>query len=81
MTDDTPVPAAGQIWLDCDPRGGGHRTIRVEHAGATHADCTVLTDALGRECRRKTRIRVDRLTPTSTGYRYLRTESTQESDT
>lgn len=78
-----PTPEPGQIWADNDPRCEG-RTIRIEHIVDGKATCTVLTnrtaaqDELDRgrtylTDRRGTTvgIRLDRLRPTSTGYRLV----------
>ncbi|WBP89504.1 hypothetical protein [Kitasatospora cathayae] len=65
----------GQIWADNDKRGYG-RKIRVEAVDATHA--TVVPVAVTPQGAvtllpgRQTRIRLDRLRPTSTGYRLVR---------
>jgi hypothetical protein len=70
----------GQVWADADWRSEG-RTIRVvalEEPGhvllhARRAVCEVLTEpggkVLGRP--RRVRIQVDRMHPTSTGYRLV----------
>lgn len=62
MTDANQTPAVGQIWQDNDPRGHGRR-IRIMEIDDTHA---VVHDG-----KRRTRIRLDRFRPTSTGYRYV----------
>jgi hypothetical protein len=71
----------GSVWADNDWRGNGERTIRVEgfeepdHAlpSARRAVCQVLTDWDGKPPARsrKVRIQVDRMHPTSTGYRLI----------
>lgn len=53
----------GQVWVDNDSRSKGRR-VRVLEVDATHA--TVQSPS-GQG--RKTRIRLDRFRPTSTGYR------------
>jgi hypothetical protein len=63
----------GQIWADNDPRCKG-RTVRIfgfDDAG--RATCVVLTNADGKPpaIGRVVRIKVDRLHPTSTGYRLI----------
>lgn len=64
----------GQVWADNDWRSAG-RTIEVEEVTATHAICKVLTKvdspAYGPPNGRRTRIRLDRFRPTSTGYRLM----------
>lgn len=75
MTDTpAPAPAVGQIWQDNDPRGYG-RKVRIVEIDDTHA---VVEPALPRGAGhlrakpgRRTRLRLDRLRPTSTGYRYV----------
>ena len=65
MTDRIPVQP-GQVWADNDWRSAG-RQIQVLEVDATHA--TVQSPSgLGR----KTRIRLNRFRPTSTGYRLLK---------
>ncbi|MFD8200015.1 DUF6354 family protein [Streptomyces sp. NPDC059701] len=75
-TADTPTPAVGQLWQDNDPRSHG-RTLRIVELDATHAvvELTVPRGAshLHAKPGRRTRIRLDRLRPTSTGYRYIGT--------
>jgi hypothetical protein len=56
----------GQIWEECDPRMVGRR-IRVVEVGKTHA--TVVNSTTGTA--RKTRIRLDRFKPSSTGYKMV----------
>lgn len=65
----------GSVWADNDRRAAG-RTVRVEAVGDRYASCTVLTardnDPAG--CGgvgRRVVIRIDRMRPTSTGYRLL----------
>lgn len=53
----------GQVWEDCDWRSAG-RLIEVLHVDQTHAVCT--TGA------RRSRIRLDRFRPNSTGYQLVR---------
>ncbi|MFD7541276.1 MULTISPECIES: hypothetical protein [unclassified Streptomyces] len=79
MTDTSPAPAARQIWQDNDPRTTG-RFLRIDSVDATYA--RVLPIAWNPTARiavalpgaRRTRIRLDRFRPTSTGYRYITTE-------
>ena len=73
----TPPPAVGQIWQDNDPRGYGRR-IRIVEVGETHAIVELhqpRQPVSSARTRRRTRIRLDRFRPTSTGYRYLAQES------
>lgn len=71
---DTPTPAIGQIWQDADPRAYGRKVCIVEITD-THAivELTVPRGAghLHAKPGRRTRIRLDRFRPTSTGYRYI----------
>jgi hypothetical protein len=71
----------GQVWADNDKRAEGRR-VRVVEVGRTHA-VVELVDQRGRPARgheaqqkaeagRRTRIRLDRFRPTSTGYRLVR---------
>ena len=88
MTDSaTHAPAVGQVWADNDPRSAG-RTFRIDLVKGAHAHVTILTNtdftqydidnghpSWRRDMRgRQSRILLTRLRPTSTGYRYLRTE-------
>lgn len=67
---ETPTPAVGQIWQDNDPRGYGRR-IRIVEIDDTHAVVEHHNPrAVGRRPRR-TRVRLDRFRPTSTGYRFI----------
>jgi len=70
----TPQPAVGQVWQDNDPRGYG-RKVRIVEIGETHAVVElVAARAVGHQQAkpgRRTRIRLDRFRPTSTGYRYI----------
>lgn len=86
-TTETPAPAVGQVWADNDPRSAG-RTVRIDLVKGAYAHVTILTNtdstqddidsasALWRRDMRgkQSRILLNRLRPTSTGYRYLRTE-------
>lgn len=70
---DTPTPAIGQIWQDNDPRGYG-RKVRIVEVGDTHAVVELYTPRDGGGVirpGRRTRIRLNRFRPTSTGYRYI----------
>lgn len=70
--------AAGQVWLDCDPRSAGRR-IRVVEIDGRYAVVELVDKrgrpALGHETQqkaepgRRTRIRLDRFVERSTGYR------------
>jgi hypothetical protein len=65
----------GQVWADNDNRCKG-RTIRVvaiEMSYDRRALCEVVTDRDGKPPQRSrdVRIKVDRLHPTSTGYRLI----------
>lgn len=71
----TPPVEPGQIWADNDPRAYG-RHLRVLELTETHAvveqvstrDKSPHPATIGR----RTRIRLDRFRPTSTGYRLVR---------
>ncbi|MFE1192894.1 DUF6354 family protein [Streptomyces olivaceoviridis] len=71
---DTPTPAPGQIWQDNDKRSYGRR-LRIVETDATHAHVELVTPrGAGHQQAtpgRRTRIRLDRFRPTSTGYRYI----------
>ncbi|WP_439947216.1 hypothetical protein [Streptomyces sp. BBFR109] len=72
---DTPTPATGQIWQDNDKRAED-RFLLIERLDQTHAHVRQVTRTAGGEPVplpgvRGTRIRLDRLRPTSTGYRYI----------
>ncbi|CAM5466122.1 hypothetical protein [Streptomyces aurantiogriseus] len=61
----------GQVWADNDKRGEG-RTVRVDEVDVRYAYCTVLTAATpGGRTGHRTRIALERMRPTSTGYRLL----------
>lgn len=65
----------GQTWADNDPRSEG-RTLKVvalEMGYVRRVQCEVLTDPGGEPPRRarEVHIKVDRLHPTSTGYRLV----------
>lgn len=62
----------GQIWADNDWRSKG-RTIRIIEVGPSRAVVEVVTDVGGGKPRkrRQTRILLNRLRPTSTGYRLV----------
>jgi len=53
-----------QIWESCDPREGCPRRFIVEEIEGGMAVCLSLRG-------RRTRIRLDRFRPTSTGYRLI----------
>lgn len=73
-TPPTPQPAVGQVWQDNDPRGYG-RKLRIVEISDTHAIVELVTArSVGHQQAkpgRRTRIRLDRFRPTSTGYRYI----------
>jgi len=72
---ETPAPTIGQIWADNDPRVP-HRFLEIVAVSKTHATvrqvartpqgATAILPGV-----RRTRIRLDRFRPTSTGYRYV----------
>jgi hypothetical protein len=86
-TDQAPKPTVGQVWADNDWRSAG-RTVRIDLIKGEYAYVTTLTNTSStqddfdngralwrRDMRgRQSRILLARLRPTSTGYRYLRTE-------
>jgi len=71
---ETPAPAVGQIWQDNDRRGYG-RKVRIVEITATHAVVELHQPrSVGHNAAkpgRRTRIRLDRFRPTSTGYRHV----------
>lgn len=74
---ETPTPAVGQIWQDNDPRSYGRR-VRIVAIDGTHAVVELHQPRLpvsSAKPGRRTRIRLDRFRPTSTGYRYITTPS------
>lgn len=64
----------GQIWADNDPRSEG-RQVRIVAVDGTHATVELVTGrGVGHDAAkpgRRTRIRLDRFRPTSTGYRLV----------
>lgn len=61
----------GQVWADNDRRSEG-RTVRVDGDDARYAYCAVLTAVTpGGRTGQRTRIALERMRPTSTGYRLL----------
>jgi hypothetical protein len=73
MNRETPAPAVGQIWQDNDPRSYS-REIRIVAMDDTHATVELHQPRLpvsSAKPGRRTRIRLDRFRPTSTGYRYI----------
>lgn len=71
MTEHT--PAIDQIWADNDPRGYG-RQVRIVEIQDTHAIVELYQPrhpVSSAKPGRRTRIRLDRFRPTSTGYRYV----------
>lgn len=82
MSSDNPHQVEpGQIWLDCDPRYGGEsgprRFVEVESVDSTHATVRSvryhITQArkTSTEYGVRTRIRLDRFTPTTHGYKRI----------
>ncbi|GGZ83173.1 DUF6354 family protein [Streptomyces rubiginosohelvolus] len=74
----TPTPAVGQVWQDNDPRQDS-RQVRIVELTDTHALVTLVqprNPVSSARAGRRTRIRLDRFRPISTGYRYVRTEAT-----
>ena len=70
-------PAIGQIWQDNDPRSTD-RFVWIERTDDTHAHVRQVALTQNGEPVplpgvRRTRIRLDRFRPTSTGYRYVGT--------
>lgn len=65
----------GQTWADNDPRCKGRtvKVVAIETGYIRRAVCDVVTDRGGNPPNRprEVRIRVDRLHPTSTGYRLV----------
>lgn len=65
----------GQVWADNDPRCEGRtvKIVAIEMGYERRAVCEVLTLAGGKTAsqQRDVRIKVDRLHPTSTGYRLV----------
>ncbi|WP_435059419.1 hypothetical protein [Streptomyces sp. bgisy060] len=66
-----PDVRVGQVWADNDKRSEG-RTVRVDEINVRYAYCTVLTPPTpGGRTGQRTRIALERMRPTSTGYRLL----------
>jgi len=73
------VIRVGQVWADNDSRGQGLRGLRtlkvvaIEKGYVRRAICEVLTDWDGEppQRAREVRIKVDRMRPTSSGYRLV----------
>lgn len=75
-----PVVRVGQVWADNDNRSAA-RQVRVVEIDDTHATVELVGQrgrpARGHELRqeakpgRRTRVRLDRFRPTSTGYRLV----------
>lgn len=71
--------AVGQVWYDNDPRSekyhGHKRYCQIIEVGATHAQCQWFhyeRNAAGKNVRvpgRRTRSRLDRFKPTTSGYK------------
>lgn len=75
-------PSAGQIWQDCDPRieldRGCVRLLRIISVDQDgKATCEAWYDEPGAQSR-TVRIRLDRFTPTSTGYKFVRNDPETE---
>lgn len=73
------MPAAGQIWQDCDPRIELDRgCVRLVRIGSVDSDgkatCEAWYDEVGAKSR-TVRIKLSRFKPTSTGYRFVRDDS------
>jgi hypothetical protein len=67
---DSPAPAAGQRWADCDPRSPGHElVIAFLSSGDTHARCAVYQGGVATG--RFVTVACARLVPGSRGYRYV----------
>lgn len=75
----TTAPKPDQIWVDNDPRSNG-RQVKIIAVDETHATVVTIIDALGQHheaaTARRTRIKLTRFKPTSTGYRLVE-EATQ----
>ncbi|MFB7845485.1 hypothetical protein ACFC34_00415 [Streptomyces sp. NPDC056053] len=75
-----PDPAADQIWQDNDRRTSD-RYLMITAVDVTHATARLVTydphTGIAAELpgTRTSRIRLSRLRPTSTGYRYIRTQA------
>jgi hypothetical protein len=72
---DIPTPAVGQIWQDNDRRTD-ERLLWIERTDDTHATVrqvklTPAGEPVPLPGVRRTRIRLDRFHPTSSGYRYI----------
>lgn len=70
---ETPQPAVGQIWEDNDPRAYS-RKVRIVELADTHAVVELhqpRRPVSSAKPGRRTRIRLDRFKPTSTGYRFI----------
>ena len=68
-----PPPCVGQVWADNDPRAEG-RTVRIDRIEGRFVWATVITDrpeTLVSTVGRKTRIAIQRLKPTRSGYRLV----------
>ncbi|MFY1677369.1 DUF6354 family protein [Streptomyces sp. WMMC905] len=66
-----PDVRVGQVWADNDKRSEG-RTVRVDEVDVRYTYCTVLTSATpGGRTGQRTRIALERMRPTSTGYQLL----------
>lgn len=74
MTQPTPDVRPGQIWADNDPRSAG-RHLKVIEVDTTHATMELVTPrGVGHHQAkpgRRTRSRLNRFRPTSTGYRLV----------
>lgn len=62
----------GQIWADCDWRAKG-RTVRIIEVGSEHATVELHTNGayMHGKLGRRTRIKLSRFRPNSTGYRLV----------
>lgn len=69
---ETPSVRVHQVWADLDKRAAG-RKVRVVEVDDTHAAVEQVNSRAHDRGKpgRRTRIRLDRFRPTSTGYRLL----------
>ncbi|MCC3333552.1 hypothetical protein [Nocardia abscessus] len=65
----------GQVWADNDPRSEGRtlKVVAIEMGFVRRAVCEPVTEIGGKPAKpgRTVRIKVDRMWPTSTGYRLV----------
>ena len=71
------APAVNQVWEDCDPRAsaerGEARHVKITRIDAERAKACCIVQNTSQKGR-KTWIGLHRFRPTSTGYRYIRTD-------